>query len=111
MVDLATVLAKYCGSLKLHVIHFTDIQMEIRKTCREDYTITMMRRFMYRIAERIARSRNCHALYRGVRGAGGQSNVGKYGGHQRSHPYAGIAPALRVRQGEYHRDCPKDWYL
>ena len=65
VVDLATVLAKYCGSLKLHVIHFTDIQMEIRKTCREDYTITMMRRFMYRIAERIARNRNCHAIYTG----------------------------------------------
>lgn len=65
VIDLATVLAKYCGSVKLHVVHFTDIQMEIRKSCQEDYTITMMRRFMYRIAQRIAESRNAKAIYTG----------------------------------------------
>lgn len=65
VIDLATVLAKYCGSVKLHVVHFTDIQTEIRKTCKEDYTITMMRRFMYRIAQRIAKKRNAKAIYTG----------------------------------------------
>ncbi|MEG1479090.1 MAG: tRNA 4-thiouridine(8) synthase ThiI, partial [Clostridiales bacterium] len=65
VIDLATVLAKYGGSLKLHIVHFTDIQMEIRKSCKEDYTITMMRRFMYRIAQRIAQDRNAKAIYTG----------------------------------------------
>ncbi len=65
VIDLCRILTKYCGEVKLHVVHFTDIQMEIRKTCREDYTITMMRRFMYRIAERMAEKRNALAIYTG----------------------------------------------
>lgn len=65
VIDLATVLAKYCGSVKLHVVHFTDIQTEIRRSCQEDYTITMMRRFMYRIAQRIAVDRKAKAIYTG----------------------------------------------
>ena len=64
--DLAQVLARYSNAgLKLHVIHFTDIQMAIRENCREDYTITMMRRFMYRIAERIAEERGGKVIFTG----------------------------------------------
>lgn len=66
VVDLASVLAKYSNAgLKLHVIHFTDIQMAIRETCREEYTITMMRRFMYRIAQRLAAARDAKAIFTG----------------------------------------------
>lgn len=65
VVDLAQVLTKYDPQLKLHVIHFTDIQTAIRAHCREDYTITMMRRFMYRIAERVARRQKAWAIYTG----------------------------------------------
>lgn len=66
VVDLASVLAKYSNAgLKLHVIHFTDIQMAIRETCREEYTITMMRRFMYRIAQRVAAARDAKAIFTG----------------------------------------------
>lgn len=66
VVDLAEVLAKYSNAaLKLHVIHFTDIQMAIREKCREEYTITMMRRFMYRIAERIAEERGAKVIFTG----------------------------------------------
>ncbi|HMM07015.1 MAG TPA: tRNA uracil 4-sulfurtransferase ThiI [Clostridiales bacterium] len=66
VVDLASVLAKYSNAgMKLHVIHFTDIQMAIRETCREEYTITMMRRFMYRIAQRVAASLDAKAIFTG----------------------------------------------
>lgn len=66
VIDLATVLAKYSNAgIKLHVVHFTDIQMAIREKCREEYTITMMRRFMYRIAERIAEGRGGKVIFTG----------------------------------------------
>lgn len=66
VVDLAGVLAKYSNAgIKLHIIHFTDIQMAIREQCREEYTITMMRRFMYRIAERIAEERGGKVIFTG----------------------------------------------
>lgn len=65
VIDLCRILTKFGGAIKLHVVHFTDIQMEIRKTCREDYTITMMRRFMYRLAEKIAENRQALAIYTG----------------------------------------------
>ena len=65
VIDLAQVLTKYDPTLKLHVIHFTDIQTAIRDQCREDYMITMMRRYMYRIAERMARKHKAWAIYTG----------------------------------------------
>ena len=64
--DLCRVLVKYANSgIKLHVVHFTDIQTAIREQCREEYTITMMRRFMYRIAQRIALQRNGKVIFTG----------------------------------------------
>lgn len=66
VVDLAGVLSRYSNAgLKLHVVHFTDIQMAIREKCREEYTITMMRRFMYRIARRIAEERGAKVIFTG----------------------------------------------
>ncbi|MGI5874482.1 MAG: tRNA uracil 4-sulfurtransferase ThiI [Bacillota bacterium] len=66
VVDLAEVLSKYANAgVKLHVIHFTDIQMAIREKCREEYTITMMRRFMYRIAQRVAEERKAKVIFTG----------------------------------------------
>ena len=45
--------SQYCSSIVLHVVNFTPIQEEIYKNCREDYVITIMRRMMYRIMERL----------------------------------------------------------
>lgn len=53
-VDLARVLAQYAGSLKLHIVPFTTIQMEIKKHIPDPYSITIMRRMMMRIAEKLA---------------------------------------------------------
>lgn len=64
--DLCRILAQWqCAPVKLHVVHFTEIQKAIYANCREEYGVTIMRRMMFRLAERIARKQNCLALYTG----------------------------------------------
>ena len=63
--DLCVKLSKYCGKVKLHTVHFTDIQKEIKMKCPEDMVITIMRRFMFRIAEAYAKKRNALVLITG----------------------------------------------
>ncbi len=52
--QLAGVLARYKGSFHVYMVPFTEIQEEIAKNCPESYWITIMRRFMFKIAERVA---------------------------------------------------------
>ncbi|MBQ8319533.1 MAG: tRNA 4-thiouridine(8) synthase ThiI [Clostridia bacterium] len=54
VVDLATVLSGYSGVTQLYTVSVTHIQEEIHAKCRPDFMITLLRRFMYRIAERHA---------------------------------------------------------
>jgi thiamine biosynthesis protein ThiI len=54
VVELAKVLASYAGNIKLHVVSVTHIQEEIHKNCNGEYMVTLLRRFMMRIAERVA---------------------------------------------------------
>ncbi len=63
--DLCVKLANYCGKVKLHTVHFTDIQKEIKMKCPEEMIITIMRRFMFRIAESYAKKRNALVLITG----------------------------------------------
>ncbi len=63
--DLAHKLTKWGGAINLHVVPFTEIQTQIRQHCPEDYTITIMRRFMMRIAEQIAKKSGALALSTG----------------------------------------------
>jgi thiamine biosynthesis protein ThiI len=64
--ELCKILAKWQGApIKLHMVHFTEIQKAIYANCDETYGITLMRRFMYRIAEKIALKRRCLAVYTG----------------------------------------------
>ena len=65
VVDLARVIARYTGEVKLHVINFTDIQMHIYETCPHDELTILMRRYMMRIAETIAAREGKHALVTG----------------------------------------------
>lgn len=65
VIDLAHKLTKYCGNIKLFVVKFTEIQQAIHEFCREDFMITIMRRIMVEIAERIAQQNNCGALITG----------------------------------------------
>jgi len=63
--SLAKILANYSGYVKLHVINFTEIQETIYKNIPHEYLITIMRRMMYRIAERVAHKNNDKIIING----------------------------------------------
>lgn len=65
VVDLAKLVSRYSGKIKLHVINFTDIQMAIYDKCPHDELTIIMRRYMMRIAESIALEDNCLGLVTG----------------------------------------------
>lgn len=65
VLDLASIISKYQGKIRVHVVPFTDLQLAIYKNCNESYAITIMRRMMYRIAERIAKKNRCLAIVNG----------------------------------------------
>ena len=54
VIDLATILSQYTGVTKLHTVSVTHIQEEIHEKCKAELMITLLRRFMFRIAERHA---------------------------------------------------------
>ena len=63
--DLAQIIATYGGGLKLFIVPFTKIQEAIHLQCDNRYTITIMRRNMYRIAEKIALLNDYNCLITG----------------------------------------------
>ncbi|MGI6319280.1 MAG: tRNA uracil 4-sulfurtransferase ThiI [Dethiobacteria bacterium] len=63
--DLCRTLSSYGRKITLHLAPFTDIQKELRLNCPETMVITLMRRAMFRIAERLAVQRNIPVLYTG----------------------------------------------
>lgn len=65
VVDLAKEVSKYAGPVYLHVINFTDIQMYIYEKCPHDELTIIMRRYMMRIAEHIAKENECIGLITG----------------------------------------------
>lgn len=65
VVDLAQVLTGYAGTIKLFIVPFTQIQFAIHEKCRPDYMITIMRRIMIDIAEKVAVANGCGALITG----------------------------------------------
>ena len=58
-------MAEYCGRMKLLVVPFTEIQEQIRDKCPEELFTIIMRRFMMRIADQVARKQDCGALITG----------------------------------------------
>ena len=65
VLTIASILTKYCGRLMVEVVPFTKIQEEIRRHCPEGLLTVLMRRFMMRIAERIAKDNGCTAIVTG----------------------------------------------
>ena len=65
VVDLAKLVARYSGPVYLHVINFTDIQLAIYEKCPHDELTIIMRRYMMRIAEDIAKRTECLGLITG----------------------------------------------
>lgn len=65
VIDLAKILTSYQGSFDLYVVSFTEIQRQIHENCPEEYMITIMRRIMMRIAERLAKEKGCGSITTG----------------------------------------------
>ena len=63
--DLARIVSTYCGRFKMHVINLLPIQEAIVTNCPEEETTILVRRFMMRIAERIAKDTGCQMLITG----------------------------------------------
>ena len=65
VLQLARELTPWTGRLTVYIIPFTEIQEEIRRSCPEDHFTLIMRRFMMRLADRLARELRCKALVTG----------------------------------------------
>ena len=65
VIELAKVLSKYTCGTRLHIFSVTHIQEEIHKKCNGEYMVTLLRRFMMRIAERIAKKIGAQCLITG----------------------------------------------
>lgn len=65
VIELAKIMTQYTGPIRLHIVPFTDIQLDIIDKCPKNYLTIIMRRLMMRIAEKIARESAAMALITG----------------------------------------------
>jgi len=65
VIELASIINKYSGNIKVNIIPFTKLQEEIYKNVPESYNITIMRRMMYRIAERVCYKKDLKVIING----------------------------------------------
>ena len=65
VVDLAKLVSRYSGPIKLHIVNFTDIQLYIYEQCPHEELTIIMRRYMMKIAEEIGKKNDCLALVTG----------------------------------------------
>ena len=65
VLQLAKELTKYQAQIRVHIIKLTDLQLLIHHELDESYEVTILRRMMLRIAERLAKTRKCNALITG----------------------------------------------
>lgn len=65
VIDLARIVSGYSGKIRLHIVNFTDIQLAIYEKCPHEELTIIMRRYMMKIAERLAKENKCQALITG----------------------------------------------
>ena len=65
VLQLAQELTPWCGRMSVHIVPLTQIQEQIRRECPEEYFTLITRRFMMRIADRLAKEFDCRALITG----------------------------------------------
>lgn len=65
VIELAGELTKYCGRMTLHIVPCTEIQEEIRRSCPENLSTLVLRRFMMRLSQAVAEQTGCKALVTG----------------------------------------------
>lgn len=58
-------LLAYTPGIRMHIVEFSQMQVEINKHCDETYSMPLMRRMMYRISERVANNTNCDVIVNG----------------------------------------------
>lgn len=63
--ELASLVATYCGRFRMHVVNLLPIQEQIVQNCPEEETTILVRRFMMRIAEELAKANDCNMLITG----------------------------------------------
>ena len=83
--DLARLVSTYSGPIKLHIVNFTDIQLDIYEKCPHDELTIIMRRYMMRIAEHFAKKNGCLGIDHGREyRTGGKSDDAESCGDKRS---------------------------
>ena len=65
VLDLAALVARWSGSIMVHVVSLTHIQEELVRTCNEEYFTLLLRRYMMQIANMVAKKQECQALITG----------------------------------------------
>ena len=65
VISLANIINKYSGNIKVNIVPFTKIQETILRNVKEEYIITIMRRMMYRIAEKFAKKNKMQVIFNG----------------------------------------------
>ena len=95
--ELARILAGYTGGLTLHIVSVTHIQEEINKKCPAEMMITLLRRFMMRIAERLCRKTGAQCIVTGE--SLGQVASQTIEGMTSSNAVVGLLPVLRPLVG------------
>ena len=65
VIELANIINGYSGNIKVNVVPFTKLQEAIYKNVDDNYVITIMRRMMYRIAEKVAKLHKCKIIING----------------------------------------------
>lgn len=65
VIELGRKLTKYCDEIKLHIVSFTKVQEQIHMNCDSEYMITIMRRIMMRVAEKICKENDLGAIITG----------------------------------------------
>lgn len=65
VIKLGEEICEWCGRMNLYIVPFTEIQESIRDNCKEEFFTVIMRRFMMKIASRVAAEQGCAALVTG----------------------------------------------
>ena len=65
VIDLARIVSGFSGKIRLHIVNFTDIQLAIYEKCPHEELTIIMRRYMMKIAEHLAKENKCQALITG----------------------------------------------
>ncbi len=112
VIKLASIMQRYCGKIRLYCVPVTKIQEAIHAKCTDSYMITILRRFMMRIAERVANKYELGCLINGESLGQVASQTLEYHRYQRHGKIvARVPPVDRYGQAGNNRYLAKDRYV